>query len=154
MWSIADDGSDPTAKNLVESLFEAAGTPYLTLLSRWITAGDLVDTHGEFMVVTAPNIDGWDRFALRNQQTTDPRKMTASSGRKIIVDLLASQQDRILLTGKYWRVLRDANQPPAIQLEQKLTWANACDVVDRMYQEASRRTLDLMRQQDLMPALR
>jgi hypothetical protein len=67
-------GRDPVAEKLVQQLFTAAGEPYLVLLNRWITSGDLSDPHQEFMVVST-NTEGWDRFILRNQQLSiDPRK--------------------------------------------------------------------------------
>ncbi|KAK7085564.1 Exportin 7 [Halocaridina rubra] len=141
-------------QNVMIYLTQAAAEPYMSMLSKWLYRGIINDYYQEFMVVDR------ETGNVEVEDITDEywEKRYAIIPQKVPT-FLKTHDNIILRTGKYLNVIRQSGQNVESPEQQNLTYsamdASYSDVIERTYNFASKRLLELlMKENDLMGRLR
>lgn len=158
-----------TGEGILERLLEAASVPYMTMLTRWLEAGELYDPYKEFMIAVNESSKAQEDTLLLTSSWEDRYHLIQEN---ILEGFFATRLtvEQVLATGRYWNALRACSTygslalpPPSLiqvnevshQLHNSTNVATASSYVLKLYKSASQELLRVMMvDYDLLGSLR
>lgn len=141
---------DQESRNLVGSLLEEAALPYFDILKGWLHGGLIDDPFSEFMVEEHHHM----KKEMLNEDFSDAyweQRYTLRESH--IPEFMCHHKERILSTGKYLNIIKECNAAltdlPTFagqSLSLNLDQLNHGTHIDAMYDYASRKLLDILKQ--------
>ncbi|XP_065054316.1 gamma-tubulin complex component 2-like isoform X2 [Rhopilema esculentum] len=147
---------DSKARDLTLYLAQAACAPYFEILEQWIYKGIIDDPYGEFLVSEHESIQKERVAEDYNDTYWDQHYAIVREKIPVFLERVA---EKILRTGKYLNVIRQCgvtvNCPHAVEILYTLKEREYVDHIEKAYDYASRKLLDLlMTEKKLMARLR
>jgi len=142
-------GGDAESQKLYLYFFQKASEPYFAILEKWVYKGIIDDPYKEFMIAENQKETKED---LSNKYTTtfwDTHFHFRPEMR--LPDILNSLKDSILVTGKYFNVLRECGLPIQHEYSKRLSFVPGSHELEEtlraVHQYASQAVLNLLMQE-------
>ena len=104
MLTCMNGEGDRNGASLFRTLLVSSSKPYLFMLEKWIFEGQVIDPHEEFCIRQRHDLDRKNLATDFNNSYWEEQYQLVTA--HIFVPLLGSAS-KMLLTGKYWNVVRD-----------------------------------------------